>query len=238
MSEFSKNLENSGYNKDYLETADIIIPDRYRLIKILLSYFNFFILNKKNVEVLDLGCGDGILTKYLYENNPNILFSVCDGSSEMIKKAKNKLQYIVNCKFYNYSFEEILSKNIFDNNFDFIVSSLAIHHISHVIKLRFFEKLFSLLKLKGYFLNIDSCTSSNQDLNKWYYILWKEWILEQQQKNKIEKDYSDLPEKAPKKPENHFNDIDIELKWLNEVGFKNVECYYKYGIFCIYGGQK
>ncbi len=238
MSNFSKNWEDSGYNRDFLEIADIINPDKQRLLKILLSYTDYFFSNKKNIEILDLGCGDGILTKYLYKNNPNALYSVCDGSSLMIDKAKNNLQQITNCNFYNNTFEEMISENVFNKEFDLIVSSLAIHHITHEIKLKFFEKLLSSMKAEGFFINIDICLSENQEINKWFYVLWKEWILEFQQKNNIEKDYSNVPEEAPKKPENHFNTLDKELELLKTAGFRNIECYYKYGLFCIYGGQK
>jgi len=52
------------------------------------------------------------------------------------------------------------------------------------------------------------------------------------------KDYSDISARAPSRPENHYDRLDKQLLFLNELGYKDVECHYKYGIFCIYGAKK
>ncbi|MBN1648259.1 MAG: class I SAM-dependent methyltransferase [Spirochaetales bacterium] len=238
MTDFTKKWEQSGRNDEYFEMADIILQDRYRLINILLSFVNHFRSKENGNRILDLGCGDGILTKYLHGFYPDNYYSVCDGSEAMLGKARGNLVRIPECRFYNYTFEEMLKRDLFDTEFDFIVSSFAIHHITHDIKFSFFEKLRSLLADGGYFINIDTCLGTNSELDGWYYALWKEWVLEQQQKSGGNEDYSGIPEKAPNKPENHYQALSVQLSWLEKAGFRNVDCHYRYGIFCIYSGQK
>lgn len=238
MTDFSKNWEMSGNNKNYLDIADIILQDRQRLIKIVLSYMNYFLGDEDKSSVLDLGCGDGILTKYIFSRFPNLQFTVCDGSSEMLNKAKKNLSHIRDCVFLSATFDDIQNNKSIDKKYDFIVSSFAIHHINHDQKYNFFEKLYSLLNKGGHFINIDTCLGSNNLLDEWYYSLWREWIIEMQEIQKLDKDYSDIPANTPKKPENHYQDLDTQIQWLKSIGYRDVDCHYKYGLFCIYSGRK
>ncbi|MBN1525854.1 MAG: class I SAM-dependent methyltransferase [Spirochaetales bacterium] len=238
MTDLTRKWEESGYNKQYLEISDIILQDRDRLMNILISHIRHFGKSRAGNTFLDLGCGDGVLAKHIHSFFPENTFHVCDGSEKMITAAKENLKHIAGCHFYTVTFEEIMENEVFGTRFDFIVSSFAVHHIQHEIKYRFFETLNSLLKPDGHFINIDTCLSGNQQTNEWYYTLWKEWIIGQQERAGIKEDYSDIPQKAPHKPENHYQELDIQLDWLKKAGFTNVDCYYKYGIFCIYGGQK
>jgi len=43
------------------------------------------------------------------------------------------------------------------------------------------------------------------------------------------------------KEEAHYSKLDTltdQLNALNEIGFKDMDCFYKYGIFAMYGGKK
>jgi tRNA (cmo5U34)-methyltransferase len=233
-----KNWDKLENNKNYLETADIIISDRYRLISVLVSYIKYFSRPGQRINILDLGCGDGILSKNIYQANKAVSITACDGSPSMLARARINLKDIKNAEFLNYSFEEIMENPPFKKQYDFIVSSLAIHHLKIENKLAFFKMLYNLLAPDGHFVNIDSCTNNNKTLSAWYYQLWKEGILETQARLGIKDDYSAVPEQAPQKPENHYQDLDEQLEGLKKAGFKNVDCFYKYGIFCIYGGQR
>ncbi len=135
------------------------------------------------------------------------------------------------------TFETISNENWGNEKYDFIISSFAIHHIKINEKYAFFEKIFKMLNKNGSFINIDTCLSDNENLNKWYYELWKEWIIEYQNNIKITEDLSYIPYKAPNKIENNYQSLNEQLNWLEQIGYKEVECYYKYGIFSIYGGR-
>ena len=84
---------------------------------------------KGNESILDLGCGDGVLTKDLAELVPNGTVVGIDASENMIKKAKesqaNNLTFIV---------MDIDAIN-FKNEFDIIFSNATLHWIKDHIRL-------------------------------------------------------------------------------------------------------
>ena len=100
------------------------------------------------------------------------------------------------------------------------------------------EKKYDLLNYNGYFLNIEVTTSNNEKYNQWYIDLWSEWIKKYQNQYNTQTKFEEIPYIAPNKPENHFDPLEIQLNYLKEVGFIEVECHYKYGLFTIYGGKK
>jgi tRNA (cmo5U34)-methyltransferase len=51
-------------------------------------------------------------------------------------------------------------------------------------------------------------------------------------------DLSSTPEDARKKPENQYETLADQLRWLEEAGFTEVECHYRRGLFGIYSGRK
>ena len=66
MNEFEKsNWNKADYSQKYLDEVDIYIPEREKLLRILTSFYHKFILSDKKKRILDLGCGNGILSKTL-----------------------------------------------------------------------------------------------------------------------------------------------------------------------------
>jgi tRNA (cmo5U34)-methyltransferase len=124
--------------------------------------------------------------------------------------------------------------------FDFVVSSLAIHHLTFAEKFSLFEKINGLLTPGGYFVNIDVVLAPAGPLEKWYLALWKDWIDERRWdlgiadgrlSNIIIRQYKDAEENKP-------DTLEKQINALRDIGFKDVDCFYKQGIFTIYGAKK
>lgn len=79
--------------------------------------------------------------------------------------------------------------------------------------------------------------ASTDELESWYRVLWSEWIGENQVKLKVKQSFEYLPEQYKDNPDNHPDTLKVQLEALEAVGFSQVDCYYKYGIFSIYGGR-
>jgi ubiquinone/menaquinone biosynthesis C-methylase UbiE len=77
--------------------------ERKRLLEILKTFYKYFIGNKPNSNILDLGCGDGILIYELLKIDNSIEATLIDGSEDMLKKAKDRLE----------DFETILFEQVF-----------------------------------------------------------------------------------------------------------------------------
>ncbi|MBY8982336.1 MAG: methyltransferase domain-containing protein [Candidatus Lokiarchaeota archaeon] len=239
MKDYSRNWDKLKNNKDYFETADIILQDRKSLLLILKSFFQKYISNRKPKKILDLGTGNGILIKTLFNNNDiQNEIVVVDGSENMINEAKANLNYLSNVKFFNVSFQEIIKNGFPEKDFNFIISAFAIHHLNSKEKKEFYKIIFNLLRPNGYFVNIDTTTSTLEKYTVWFLDLWSEWINRYQNDNKTQTSFEKVPYNAPNKPENHYDPLDMQLSYLKEIGFSDVECFYKYGLFSIFGGFK
>jgi len=91
--------------------------------KNVVKYFSKLIekSNNKNLNILDFGCGTGLLGLELKNNIPSLNITGIDISDNMIKKAEKKNIYknIFNVNLLNLSDEEIIKKF---KKFDYIIS--------------------------------------------------------------------------------------------------------------------
>lgn len=231
--------------KDFMKNADIYVLERQRLLGILRSFYRYFSSSKgseESIKVLDLGCGEGVLTLELLKENDQIKATLIDGSAEMLKNARENLNNYNNINFIQKTFQELIKdgsgENILTDGFDFIVSSLAIHHLYSEEKKSLFQYIYDHLNSGGFFLNIETVKAPTNELESWYRVIWKEWIQENQIKLDIKKSFEYLPEQYKNNPDNHPDTLETQLNMLKSIGFKQVDCYYKYGIFTIFGGRK
>jgi 2-polyprenyl-3-methyl-5-hydroxy-6-metoxy-1,4-benzoquinol methylase len=66
MTEFNKsNWANAEFGQEYIDNADICIVERRRSHSIVRSFYKHFLKDKPQRRILDLGCGDGIITHEL-----------------------------------------------------------------------------------------------------------------------------------------------------------------------------
>ena len=142
-------------------------------------------------------------------------------------------------RYIKASFQEVLAGDILDNNFNFVVSSLAIHHLTMAEKKSLFHEVYDCLDAGGYFLNIDVVLSPTDTLEQWYLSLWKEWIEEKKADLGIKGDYfSDITRRYKDNRDNKPDTLKGQMDALMDTGFKEVDCFYKFGIFAMYGGRK
>jgi tRNA (cmo5U34)-methyltransferase len=227
--------------KDFVENADIYILERKKLFSIMKSFYNYFLKNKiKNgqIKVLDLGCGDGALTNELLKVDDQIKATLVDGSSTMIQNAQERLKSYDGLNYKHKTFQELLENDILETDFNFIVSSLAIHHLSSESKESLFQYILHHLKEGGFFLNVDVVRAPNEALEDWYRQLWGEWIAKNELKMGSKESFQHIPLQYKNNPDNYPERLENQLNALKSVGFNQVDCYYKYGIFSIFGGKK
>ena len=240
MTEFSKSQwAKAEFTQEYRNSADVYIVERKRQFEILKSFYKHFVASKSGNYILDLGCGDGIVSHELLRIDDSIVATLIDGSEDMLKKTAERLKGFKNIHILKASFQEILDNKIALQNFNFIVSSLAIHHLSMPEKAALFKTIYAHLDVDGYFLNIDVILAPTKTLEHWYFSLWRGWIAERKTTLGIKgNDYDDIIQKYKDNTDNKPDTLDEQLNALKSIGFKDVDCYYKYGIFTMFGGKK
>ncbi len=230
---------NREFADNYLQIADTIIVGRKRSLEMLKSFYRHFLENSKPNTILDLGCGDGILTYELLQSDESISAVLIDGSESMLEKAREKLSDLKQSQFIQANFQDLITSGIELPQFNMAVSSLAIHHLTNVEKLDFFRYVFSHLVEGGYFLAIDVVRAPASPIEEWQIELWKEGAIEQGHSSEIEDIFTKMVQQYM--AEGHYCNVDTLLSQMNalrEAGFQDVDCFYKRGMFAMYGGKK
>lgn len=227
------------FSREYRDKADVYVIERKRLFGVLKSFYRHFLAGGERKKVLDLGCGDGIVTRQLLEVDDKGEVTLVDGSTDMLDHAKRSLADFANLRYLLASFQEIIEGKSRLGNFDFVVSSLAIHHLTLAEKRKLYQKIHSLLNPGGYFLNIDLVCAEEEELEEWYMGLWREWIEERKRLLGLKEDiFGDILRRYKENEDNKPDTLGEQLAILTEIGFIEVDCHYKYGIFTIFGGKK
>ena len=223
------------FSDSYTSSADDIILERRKLIGIVKSFYGHYFGDRESVAVMDLGCGDGTVTHELMKEYRNIAPTLVDGSCDMLKKAQG-LMASHKAGFIEASFQELLSGKMDLPNFDFIFSSLAIHHLDTMEKYDLYSYIKELLNPGGAFVNIDVVLPP-ETLEPWYLGFWRDWIEERRAEQGSD-EVVDIPSSYKGNKDNKPDTLESQLSALDSLGFKDVDCYYKFGIFAVFGGMR
>lgn len=179
-------------------------------------------------RILDLGAGTGLLSAGILHKFPNVQLTLIDLSEKMLETARqrfaenNEIEYIV-ADYSQYPF---------DGQYDAIVSSLSIHHLSHQEKKSLFHKIYGLLKDGGVFVNADQAMGDTPYIDLCYKQQWEAWIRSDGLSNEaveaaIDRRKLDINAK-----------LEEQIDWLKEAGFTDVDCVYKYNDFAVFHARK
>ena len=206
--------------------------DKYRkqAIPNMDIYYNTVVNLTKNYsdpKILDLGAGTGILTELLYKQHPNSNITLVDLSTEMLNIAKNKF----NDKNFKYIEADYLTHD-FDKDYDIIVSSLSIHHITDEEKKVLYKRIYNFLRTGGVFINADQVCGATEYTEEIYK---KEDASHLNRQNIPEKEKDILRQRRLlDKPAKLLDTI----QWYEDIGYKNVDVYYKYYRYFVIAGEK
>ena len=233
-------LVGTAQANDYVSSADAIIVERSRTIKLLSDIVGYHFGERTGLKILDLGGGDGALTAYLRERHPNNTFCLLDGSADMLEKARQRFRD-ERVTLIHQTFESYIDTPPNDLAYDVVFSSNAIHHLDYFDKSQIYAEVFRELAFGGVFVNIDVVLPTSERSEQWQFAMWVDWMNETLQRSGLGDDvgkYDELPAVYKGKPENRPSDLFDQLQMLRQIGFRDVDCYYKYGIFAMFGGTK
>ena len=238
MAEFEKTRwADSGFSKNYREKADIYMPFRRRFVEVTKSLFSYFFKDRSEINVLDLGCGDGFFAEEFLNDFSDVNLTLSDGSGDMLLAARKRLNKWPNVKYIRASFQEAIEYDLLSGKFDFVYSSFAIHHLQLADKKRLYSKIYDVLNPGGCFVHNDVIAPMSDWIESWYLRLWREWIDQYPDKT-ASAGMDVIPEKYKESPDDFPDTLETHIDILKETGFKNVDCFLKYGIFALFGGFK
>jgi tRNA (cmo5U34)-methyltransferase len=241
MSDFERSWwSEESFAQNYLDRADIYVLERARMLRLLASLYEHVSGGRRGLRLSDLGCGDGVVSETLLRYDRTISATLVDASVSMLQKARERLSGFRNLAFVEASFEDILDGSVGLPPADFHVSSFAIHHLDMEGKANLFRYIRDHLTEGGYFLNMDTVRPPSGELERLYFSLWSEWMqsmmdgagIEDETPGDIIRRYQD-PSST-----NRPDTLEDQLASLRDSGYKNVDCFYKNGIFALFGGQR
>ncbi len=206
----SKEWSQSDHALNYLNLADRI-PYKKEGERVLIDF-----IPRSAKRILDLGTGDGRLIKLLKTKLLKLEEAIgLDISPTMLNMARDsfKNDHLIKIKEHDLSYP--LPKKL--GHFDLIISGFAIHHLTHERKWTLYKEVFEMINPGGMFCNYDHVASSTIELHKQF--LARTVYKKEDQSNKL-------------------LDTDVQLKWLREIGFTDVDCYWKWLEFALMMGVK
>lgn len=225
----------------YVKGVRAAIPLANDQIEILLRIIHFF--KPEVTSFLDLGCGDGVLGYTLFSNWPNSKGIFLDYSEHMIQAAKSRCNVYKNQSiFIVQDFGKDNWIQSLDDNIpvDVVISGFSIHHQDNSNKRKLYQETFDqLLKPGGIFLNLDQVLSPSNDLEKIFDRYFLDHVKKFQQQSDSQIPIETITNEYYKDKEvNKLASVEKQCEWLKEIGFKNVDCYFKAFELSIFGGMK
>ncbi len=169
-------------------------------------------------RVLDLGTGDGILLALVLSARPAATGVGLDFGDEMLRRAREQFAGDARVEIRRHDLDQPLAPAAL-GAFDVIVSSFAIHHLAPLRQRALYGEVFEILRPGGRFVNAEHVASPTGELH--------EEFLAALGRTPADDD-----------PSNQLVGVEQHLAWLNDVGFANCECFWKWRELAVVAGVK
>ncbi|MCF7790800.1 MAG: methyltransferase domain-containing protein [Victivallales bacterium] len=216
-----------NHSEDYDSLRRNLIPcfDDFYRTAIEIIPFN----ERKNIKVLDLGAGTGIMSEMIALKYPESEITLIDLSNRMLNIAKRRLSKFNNRIKY---IEQDYSIGKIEKTYDLIISSLSIHHLDKNEKKLLYRKCFNSLTQDGVLINADQVLGETAEIDKIYRDKW----IQDVKNNGVSEE--ELSAALDRMKEDKMSTLLFQTTCLKNSGFCNVNCWYKNFSFAVFSGQK
>jgi tRNA (cmo5U34)-methyltransferase len=194
----------------YLARADRV-PHRTEGEAVLLE-----LVPKQARRILDLGTGDGRLLALLRIDRREAQGVALDFSPTMLAAARQRFQGDDKVQVVEHNLDEPLPDL---GRFDAVVSSFAIHHCTDARKRALYSEIHAALAPGGCFYNLEHVAPASANLHARFLQAFG------------------IPP-ADEDPSNKLARVNLQLGWLREIGFEDVDCQWKWLELALFGGVK
>jgi SAM-dependent methyltransferase len=190
----------TDHAREYLERADLI-SHRGEGEAALLEF-----ISRGTRRILDLGTGDGRLLALVRREHPDTDAVAVDFSPAMLEAARKRFAGDSRVTVIEHNMDASLPQL---GKFDAVISSFAIHHLLHERKRELYGEIYDALNAGGVFCNLEHVASPTARLHEEFL-------------HKI--GFTGETED----PSNKLLDVQTQLGWLDEIGFIEVDCHWKW----------
>jgi tRNA (cmo5U34)-methyltransferase len=179
--------------------------------------------------ILDIGAGTGLLSALILRKYPDASLTLVDLSDPMLGIAKERFAERKDMRYITGDYSSV----DFAGHYDLICSALSIHHLEQAAKHQLYQKIFEALHPGGIFVNADQVLGETPAIQQRYMAYWDEFLepcplsIEEKKQVVYRRDTFDKNEK-----------LSVQLAWMQECGFINIDVVYKNRQFVVFTGRK
>lgn len=180
-------------------------------------------------SILDIGAGTGLLSALLLQRYPRASLTLLDNSEKMLEIAKKRFAGRSGVRFLvaDYRHEPLPRK------YDLITSALSIHHLDRKEKYALYRRVFEALTPGGIFVNAEEVKGESAWQQERNFAYWDAFV-------------NDSPLPTEKKAEilgrrdwlDQIERLSVQMEWLTEIGFVDVDVVYKNRSFAVFTGRR
>jgi SAM-dependent methyltransferase len=170
-------------------------------------------------RILDLGSGDGRLLGLLLLACPDATGVAVEFSPTMLERLRERFRSDSRVQVVEHDLENRLPEL---GSFDVVASSFAIHHLPHPRKRELYHEIWNILGPGGAFwafCNMEHVASLSDRAHRRFLDA-----------------LGITPEEED--PSNRLLDAETQLQWLREIGFEDVDCYWKWRELALLIGKR
>lgn len=165
-------------------------------------------------RILDLGTGDGRLIDLVLRRCKAAEGVAVDFSAAMLERLEQRFAANRSVTIVKHDLSDPLPDL---GMFDAVVSSFAIHHLTHERKRELYREVFQVLSAGGVFCNLEHVSSPTASRHHQFLAA-----------------IGVAPEDED--PSNRLLDVETQLEWLREIGFRDVDCLWKWRELALLSG--
>jgi tRNA (cmo5U34)-methyltransferase len=194
-------------------------------------------------RIMDIGCGDGAIGRFLLELFPKAHMIFADFSDPMLDAAKKYLKNSTRVTIVKADFSSSAWLNVISpyKPIDVVVTGFAIHHLPDQRKQELYKEVFDLLGPGGVFLNLEHVASSTPDVQQIFDSFFVDHLYRFHQARDPQKTREEIKQayySRPDKSENILAPVETQCRWLQQIGFADVDCFFKVFELAIFGGRR
>jgi tRNA (cmo5U34)-methyltransferase len=202
---------NEEHALSYLRERESL-PHRVDALEVLCE-----LLPERVERVLDLGTGDGITLGLVLAARPGATGVGLDFGEEMLRQARERFGDDASVELGRHDLDDPLPDEL--GPFDVVVSSFAIHHCAPARQRALYAEVFEILRPGGLFVNAEHVASPTEHLHNEFLAALRMTPAEDD-------------------PSNQLVAVTQHVTWLNEIGFENSDCFWKWRELAVLAGTR
>jgi tRNA (cmo5U34)-methyltransferase len=231
----------------FLNLAEIFVPARAEQTSALLQLLPAE--TNEEFTAVELAAGEGALAENVLESFPRCHYIALDGSEAMRARMQQRLaRFGARLKIHPFELEETAWRTEIPEQVRCVLSSLCVHHLDSDGKRRLFHDMFQHLEPGGALLLADIILPADQRVANFFAHQYDKIVREQSLE--LRGDLSGFEEFQQQawnyfrhdygKPDSYDKPdrLSEQLRWLEEAGFRQVDCYWMRAGHAIYGGYR